>query len=98
MSVARAKKAYDFIVWCDTTMCPEVRVLRVSEKNPTLQNQDERRFWRELVEEGWTRWVGARARREYCPKHGPSRGSKLENITERTVACIPPIESVEAKQ
>lgn len=98
MSVIKAKKTYDFIVCCDKSMCLEERVLRISEKNPTLQNQDERRFWMELVEEGWTRWVGTQSRKEYCPKHGPSRGAKMENITAYTVKCIPAIDLVEAQQ
>ena len=43
-------------------------------------------------------WEGARLRWEYRPQHNAPRGSKLENNTERTVECIPQIESVEARQ
>lgn len=35
-----------------------------------------------MAADGWSIWV-SRSRHVYCPKHGPSRGSKMWRITPR---------------
>ena len=81
MSETRRSLTYDLYVRCDAQGCQHQQVLRVFPAEPATQQQEEKEFFRELARLGWTTWAGTRARRNYCPDHGPSPKNRMWDVT-----------------
>lgn len=81
MSETRRSLTYDFYVRCDTPGCQQQRALRIFPGAPLAQREEEEEFLRSLAEQGWTVWVGARTRRNYCPDHKPHSKSRMRDAT-----------------
>jgi hypothetical protein len=78
MSIKRIVHAGYLRIDCDHRGCP---ALEGADFYPGLTQADASAdLWARLIAQGWTVWHG-RKTRIYCPDHGPSRGSRMRDVT-----------------